>query len=375
MNVLLDISRSLEPQLTGIGVYQKELFSNLKNLCGDDVSLLPIYYGKRADFINISSDVLPLYNKYYFSLRKRLYDRFFISPKLRSKFNADFIFHSTAYRCISGIEDRTVMTIHDLAFILYKDQYSSLYYKIVTHYLPRVARIIVISNYVRSVLMETFPQLDEKKVRIVFQGVGNRIKPIKNVNELYRFKERVLGLRKEEDYILFLGAITTGKNVLGILDAFSKIKNHHEFCKLKLILAGKPRNAIEMVEKRINESNLKSDIIYIPDPDKIVSKLLSAAKVFVFPSFYEGFGLPVLEAMKCGVPVVTSNVTALGELFSDSAIAVDPKDTDAIAEGVYNLLTNDKLRQDLIKKGYNKANEFTWERTAKKTLEVYKELF
>ena len=374
MKVLLDVSRAVEPQLTGIGVYQKELYSNLKKL--GKIEVIPFYYGNDGDLMNkeICGDkAVDLFNPYYFSIRKRIYDWLFIAPKIKKKFGKHIVLHSTAYRCISGLEDRTVMTIHDLIFIRDKFHYNKLYHNIVRHYLPRVKGIIAISESVVSEINEVFPYIPNNKIKLVYQGVGDRIKTPISEDKIISYKNKLFG--NSVDYILFVGAITRRKNLYRLLKAFKLFLSLYTSSPVYLVIAGKPLDDIDRINSAIIELNLKDKVKYIPKPDDEISLLFNSAKVFVFPSLYEGFGLPVLEAMKCRVPVVCSNTTSLGELFNDAALTVDPLNVEEIANAIYRLWTDDELREKYIELGIKKSMEFTWAKTAENTAKVYEMLF
>ena len=174
-------------------------------------------------------------------------------------------------------------------------------------------------------------------------------------------------------FILFVGNISPRKNILALLQAFNKLKKRG--IKHKLVIAGKKDQRYEQVLKTLNELNLGGEVIftgYVPEED--LPKLYNAADLFVYPSLYEGFGLPILEAMACGTPVVASNVSSLPEVAGDAGLLVNPQDVDALTNAMYKVLTDDKLKESLIDKGLERAKFFSWEKTARETLEVYKEV-
>jgi len=159
-------------------------------------------------------------------------------------------------------------------------------------------------------------------------------------------------------YILYLGRDHKRKNVDGIIEAFEILKEKYKIPH-KLILAG------------MKQDGKWGDIIFMSYIDENKKwKLLKNAEVFVFPSFYEGFGMPVLEAQKAGVPVVASNQGALPEILKDSALLVNPENPSEISEAIFKVLNNENLRYDLIKKGLENINHFSWQNCAKETLNI-----
>jgi glycosyltransferase involved in cell wall biosynthesis len=177
---------------------------------------------------------------------------------------------------------------------------------------------------------------------------------------------------RREDIILFVGTLQLRKNIIRLLEAFESA-----YCSgWKLILAGAPGGyGGSEIAERINNSRYRDKIEvtgYVP-PEEL-EKLYSRASIFAFPSLDEGFGIPVLEAMAHGVPVLTSNRPALAEIAANAAILVDPLDTKAIAEQLKQLMQNPELREQLGEKGTAQAHQFTWARTVHDTYAIYKEL-
>ena len=176
----------------------------------------------------------------------------------------------------------------------------------------------------------------------------------------------------DSSYILYLGAIDSRKGIFDILKAFEYVKDKHP--DMKLVLAGGINTAEESaICDRVRELNAREDIIFtgfVSDDEK--RALLSSAEVFLFPSEYEGFGLPVLEAMACGAPVITTNVSSLPEVGGDAVMYVTPKQPQELAEAIEQMLSSESLRQDYIARGFEQCKKFSWDKTAEMTEEVYK---
>ncbi|MGA3291937.1 MAG: glycosyltransferase family 1 protein [Candidatus Microgenomates bacterium] len=172
------------------------------------------------------------------------------------------------------------------------------------------------------------------------------------------------------DYVLYLGTLKPSKNIEGLIEAFSRLKVKDS--NLKLVIAGKKGWMYESIFKKVEKMGLEDTVIFtdfVPESDK--PALIKGAKVFVLPSFWEGFGLDVLNAMACGVPVVVSNVGSLPEVAEDAGILVDPGNIDSIAEGIERVLSMTKLEYNrTIERGLSQAKKFSWEKTARETMKV-----
>ena len=174
------------------------------------------------------------------------------------------------------------------------------------------------------------------------------------------------------DYLLYVGTLQPRKNLVRAIEAFGLLKRDST---LKFVIAGKKGWLYDEIFEKVKELNLENEVIftgYVPDED--LPELYKNAKAFIFVSLYEGFGLPVLEAMSYGIPVLTSNTSSLPEVAGDAALLVDPENTEEIAKGMERLLTDEKLRQQLISKGKEQIKKFSWEKAAKETLQVLEEV-
>ncbi|GAI15126.1 unnamed protein product, partial [marine sediment metagenome] len=177
----------------------------------------------------------------------------------------------------------------------------------------------------------------------------------------------------ETPYILWVGRMYHHKNLTRLLYAYNKLIKTYQGIKHQLVLCGMKGWGYPSFVKTIENLDLKDKVIfkgYVPDD--VLKSIYANANLFVFPSLTEGFGFPILEAMSCRVPVITSNYGGMAEIAGDAALLVDPYDVDEIAEAIYRVLTDENLRKDLIKKGLERVSQFSWEKTARETLAVYK---
>lgn len=231
-----------------------------------------------------------------------------------------------------------------------------------------VDSIITVSEFSKMRLIKQVGA-KKKQIYVIYHGVSKAFQR----NPLENSKERLKKYNINFPYLLFVGKHDPLKNLIRLIEAFKLIKE--EFSQYKLVIVGEYSWFSEVIKKRINELKLEKDVIFTDYlADEVLCHFYQNADVFVFPSLYEGFGMPVLEAMACGTPVVASNVCSLPEIVKDNGILVNPYDVEDIANGIYKILKDDNLRQDLIKKGLSYVKEFTWEKAAKKHIKVYEKL-
>jgi len=267
---------------------------------------------------------------------------------------------------------RTVVTVHDLSFVRHPECFGLAkrqYYRTAIGRGARLAHTVIADSVsARSDLVE-LAGVSPEKICVIPLGVEPELRPVRD--------DRVLQIvRKKyslpDRFILFLGTIEPRKNIVRIVEAFASLRErlpHH------LVIAGRKGWKYQDVFRAVNRLRLESNVHFpgrIAEQD--VAALYSLADIFVWPSLYEGFGLPVLEAMACGVPVVTSNTSSLPEVAGSAAIMVDPLSTEEIAGAIMRLVEDAPLRGQLIAKGFVRASELTWRRTAASTLLVYEQL-
>ncbi len=262
-----------------------------------------------------------------------------------------------------------IVTLYDLSFLLFPESFkfwNRIYLSLFTRISVRKAcRIIAISENTKRDLVKLM-KVDEGKVKVVYCGCDETLRPLPP-QEAEEFRRRK-GL--PERFILFLGTLEPRKNLVRLLEAYRKLRKEG----VKLVLAGGLGWGYKPVLEAIERFGLEGDVLlpgFIPQEEKVY--WYNAAEVFVYPSLYEGFGLPPLEAMACGTPVVASNAASLPEVLGDGGILVAPTDPDAMAEALSALLTNHQERERLREKGLRRAKMFSWEQMARKTVNIYRE--
>ncbi|MEN4017617.1 MAG: glycosyltransferase family 1 protein [Methanobacterium sp.] len=239
--------------------------------------------------------------------------------------------------------------------------------------MKKADRIITISNHTKyDLIKET--NISPDKVETIYLGVDEQFrelpqKEVENVKKKYKLPEK---------FILYVGSEQSRKNLPVLIKAFKKLLETFNLQNIKLVKVGRPQikeSQRKKIFNLIDKLNLQKHIIFIEYvPEEDIASIYNAADIFVFPSFYEGFGLPPLEAMACGTPVITSNVTSLPEVVGDAGIMINPHNIDGLANKMYELLTNDGLKDDLRKKGLNRAKLFSWDKTAHETFKIYEDI-
>ena len=269
------------------------------------------------------------------------------------------------------IEERQVVTIHDITPLEHPEWLNPRFAKWYQFLIPRLVhkarRIIAVSNFTKSRICEV-TSVQPDKVVVIYNGVDERFRP-KSSEEIARTKD-TFGISNFR-YILTVATIEPRKNLQRLLEAWD-VWHVNLPQDIWLVIAG--AKGKDLVFRDAVFNRLPPKICMIGHvPDEHLPALYSGALAFIYVSLYEGFGLPPLEAMACGTPVLTSNVTSLPEVVGDAALTVNPYDIDAIAEGIKRLIEDDNLRKELSQKGLARAKLFSWDRTAEVTWSVLKE--
>ncbi len=270
---------------------------------------------------------------------------------------------------------RTAVTVYDLAYERTPDDtmpgMQAYLARVVPQAVARADRVIAISEATKADIVELYGA-DPAKVAVVVPGVDARFNPQHEDGERRRIRAKY-GL-PGGDFLLTVGTLQPRKNHARLVEAYARALEETN-SEVPLVIAGARGWAYGAVHDAIGEQGLAGHVIFpgfVDDAD--LPALYRTALAVAYPSLYEGFGLPVAEAMACGTPVVTSNVSSLPEAAGDAALLVDPLDTDALADALVRLLTDDALRDDLRARGLAQAAKFTWEHAAERLWDVYRGL-
>lgn len=355
---------------TGIGTYTENILKNLIFL--DKLNKYTLYWsGDNYESFKSNNTTIKMASKRY----HRFFQEYFF-PKDIKKNNID-IYHisQNGIGLSQNIDCLKIVTIHDLIPYIMPETVGKGYLIKFLRDMPRIIEesdaIITVSEYSKKDILKFFP-INPDKIFVTPLAADSIYRPLnRNICKKYISEQYNIN----GDFILYLGGFSARKNVSSLIKAYEKISN--EINKnIKLVICGAKKDDIEnLIKMKINSKTSENIIFtdFIPNED--LPKFYNACEVFVYPSLYEGFGLPPLEAMSCGSPVITSNTTSIPEVTDKSAILIDPMNIDMLSCKLYNLLVSDELRKDLSKKGLNRSIEFSWIRTAKKTLEVYENLY
>lgn len=284
------------------------------------------------------------------------------------------VFHGPCFYCPRSLRAKLVVTVHDMMPFrhpeyLRSDWVSSLK-RTMEGSSSRADSVIAVSEFTKGEICELF-KIREERIRVIYNGVAPIYYPRTDRNQLEIIKKKY-GI--PGPYFLFVGAIEPKKNIAALIDAWTALRSstHYQY---PLVLVGNKGWYFEKLQKDIHHHLVRKDIICT---GSIVSDdlpyLYSGAEAFIMPSLYEGFGIPVIEAMACGTPVITSNRASMPEIAADAALLVDPLSVEDIA-GAMQVIASDPTRRDkLVQTGLERAKEFSWEKTARETLSLYQTL-
>lgn len=295
-----------------------------------------------------------------------------IQPFLINKGGFD-VFHSPDHVLpFLPIKAKKIVTVHDLSFYMHPETFPAMkrtYKKLITPgSLRRADRIIADSASTKKDIIDIFA-ISPDKISVVHIGVGGEFSKIHDSNILSRLKEE---RKLKNPFILFVGTLEKRKNIEGLIDAYILAVREHKIAH-DLVVVGRKGWLYEGIFKKVQREGFAGKIKFIFDArQEELPVLYNLADLFVYPSIYEGFGLPVLEAMACGTPVITSNVSSLPEVAGDAAMLIDPYDTQGLALSIAKVLHDETLKKTLSQKGLERAKQFGWDKCARETLEVYK---
>ena len=273
------------------------------------------------------------------------------------------------------IRCKIVGTVHDLTTIIYPEFHKRnviRHHDKIFHYFKKKASLIIAVSENTKIDVMKYLNVPEKKIRVIYHGVEKEFQKIDDGEYL---KHRLRGIGIDYPYIFYLGTLEPRKNVERLIEAFIQLKKRNQINE-KLVISGIKGWGHQSIFDKVASSGIEKEIIFTGFvPNEFLPFLYNGASAFVYPSLYEGFGLPVLEAMACGVPVVTSNVSSLPEVAGDAAILLNPYSVDELADGIWRILSDEDLRNSCITKGIERAKSFTWERCAMETLKAFNEVY
>ena len=292
----------------------------------------------------------------------------FAMPRAVRRLRSDILHVTYVAPPVAGCA--TVVTVHDLSFVVYPRAVPWRTRLILTPLVPmsvrRASRVIAISEHTRADLIRRY-RLPPEKVDVIHLAPSRAFGPLPDA------RRRALPDGVSDPFILAVGSLEPRKNLHRLIDAFARLVTESDF-RGKLVLVARRQPAAQQLVRALRHHALDDRVVFTGYVSETVLNLLyNRAALFVYPSLYEGFGLPPVEAMACGCPVVASAASALPETLGDAAILVDPTSTSALADAMRSVLERDELRRDLREKGLRRAATYSWEKVAEQTRAVYAE--
>lgn len=364
----------------GIGNYTLNLIHGLAEIDSHNEYIL--YIDK-----NDSENILPKQGN--FKIKKLLPSNYLvweqiILPMQVKKDGVD-ILHCTGNTAPFFLS-RSIKLVLTICDVMYLKNYSELpksasYYQrmgrlyrktIVPRIASHLSMALTISEFSKIDIMKHLPEIDNNRIKVIYLAANENFGQVDKSSALQKIRNK-FGI--DRDYILTLGALDPRKNTELVIKTFIELKNESNINE-KLLIIGVPNWKQTKFYNIVQESNFKKDIIFtdfISEDDLIL--LYNGASIFLYPSLYEGFGIPLLEAMACGVPVIASKTGSIPEVAGDAALLIDPRNGKELKESMLNLLNDEGLRSELIRQGFRQHQKFSWKKTAEETLGIYETIY
>ena len=380
LKVIVDLT-PITAKPSGVGLYVANLIKHLDKLQQSEQFELGIFYQpalKNRLKKNTAPDLIKGYeNSFFFPYPVRVSNWLLknfpqVFPLLLDRGLKDYdLFHGTNFTVYSDRSTQKVMTLYDLTFLRYPqyiDRVVAQYYRRVRQCLQWTDLVIAISESTKQDAIEYLKIAPEK---IFVTPLASRY----STDYLDSYDLTTLKAKVDYNfaipYLLFVSTIEPRKNLITLIKAFNYLKEKYRI-EHNLVLIGKKGWRYEGIFKAIAKSAYNNYIYHLDYlSDELVALFYKLAQVFVYPSHYEGFGLPVLEAMTLGTPVVCANTSSLPEVVGDAALQIDPDEPIELAEAIWQIINSTELQQNLIAKGDRQATNFSWEKTARQTLQAY----
>ncbi len=355
---------------TGIGTYTENVLKNLINI--DTTNNYHVFWtGSNYESIKKENCKLVMTSKRH---QRFFEDHYF--PSNIAKENID-IYHmpQNGIGFSEQICCKKVTTIHDLIPYIMPETVGRGYLLKFLKEMPLIIGnsdgIITVSEFSKRDILKFFP-IDESKIFVTPLAADKKYVPLDKAHCRYFLKNTYNLI---DPFILYLGGFSERKNVASALIAFSKVYKDLDK-KYNLVIVGGYKDSSQKLVKLANELAIDSHVIFTGFvPEEHLPIFYNCCDTFIYPSFYEGFGLPPLEAMNCGTAVIASNLTSIPEVVGDGGLLINPYDISEISSAIGNLLSNEKLREELSYKALRRASEFSWQNTAQGTLKVYESIY
>jgi glycosyltransferase involved in cell wall biosynthesis len=377
MNISIDIRALADDHQTGVGEYTKNLLTALFKI--DQTNQYFLFYNsfKKKNFPEFNQANIKIINFRIPSKLLKISLPLFHQPKIDQLINRQcqtkidlFFFPNLNYFATAC---PYIITAHDLSFEFYPEFYSGksrLWHSLINprRKFSQARKIIAVSESTRQDLIKTY-KIAPEKAATIHSGLAEEFRPLAQTDPRLALIKNKYHL--PENFILYLGTVEARKNILGLIQAFNEFKKKDR-ADYALVIAGKPGFGFKQILNAAKQSSSAGKIIftdYIDAADKVF--LYNLAKIFAYPSFYEGFGFPALEAMKCGAPTVASAASSLPEVLETGAILVNPYNVNELAFAMEQFATNENLRRRYSILGQEQAAKFSWTVTAERVLKCF----
>lgn len=379
MKIGIDIRTLMDAHYSGVPEYTLNLLKEIFRL--DKRNQYKLFYNSGRDVSSrmpqfAQANVEIVRTGYPNKLFNNIMQNIVKAPKLDQLLGVDLFFMPNIGFIALSPECRKIITIHDLSFLRYPEFYSlkRRWWHVLINarrLLKEFDHIVAISENTKKDIIE-LGEVPAGKVKIIYSGIDKRCQPMADTDE------RLLAVREKYNlpnkFILFLGTLEPRKNVSGVIKAFDLfMKNNSDGVDYYLVIAGangwKSREIFRTWKNSERRERIKM-LGYVDQVEKV--SLYNLASVFVYPSFYEGFGFPPLEAMACGTPVIASSAASLPEVAGEAAIMVDPYKVSELARSLEQVIASQELRAELTVKSLIAAKRFSWEKAARSYLELFK---
>lgn len=367
MNIGID-ARVLERRMTGIGRYLKELLNDLQHYDGNNYYLFSSsainYEGNSFVRIKTGRSKFPekIYSPYWLN---------FVLPTFVEQNNIDIFFSPNHLLPRKKMNCKSVIVIHDLLHLINKSNHPFFYRQYLNFQLPNSIKIsdviIAVSESTKRDIVKHF-NVKAEKIKVIYPISDKKFQPMKLLDsDIKRLKMK---FNLPDKFILYVGVIENRKNIIGILRIADILFSKHS--DIKFVLAGRPGYGFKLI---INEIRKRKNVIYLSfvEENEIVS-IYNLAYLFLFPSFYEGFGYPPLEAMQCGIPVLCSNIPPLKEIVGNNGFLRSSEDYSGFAEDIIKLTYNSHLYSEMKGRSIEQAKKFSKDESLSKLLEVFNSL-
>ena len=380
MKIGIDIRPLMSSARSGVGQYSYELLNAVFAL--DKTNQYFLFYNSHKD-VSQNIPQWPQANIQYLKTRwpNKAFNasiKFFSSPKidrLIKNEGLDYFFSSNFNFTTLTKETKYILTVHDLSFEFFPQFYSlkqRLWHKAINPQMQceRADLILAPSENTKRDLIN-FYKINSGKIKVIYPGISCHSKQSEE-----SLSDKKLELKQKynlpEKFILFLGTIEPRKNTIGLIEAFERFSSQTPFSNFSLVIAGHKGWNDTQIYKKFQSSPYKEKIKFIgsiESDDKVA--LYSLATIFVYPSFYEGFGFPIVEAMAAGTPIITSNRSSLPEVAGSAAYLVNPNRPSELANAMIEMFKNQKLRDHFRSLGLEQVKKFSWEKAAKEFLNIF----